>query len=285
MNRRNAKRAATFWTSLLGSKNQNLYCLALMVRIVLSRRRVVTTKTEQNLHVQRIFSANHKKAHPEMNRRGKYPTTYGIIVSTPHWMIQLAKISFPFSLSKLSVYNEAIWFSVFPTTILSRVLTFEQILYSYCKRSRPWNDKKFPRKSAGSLELAAVSKTRTFHQPSSASSISPNQKGTVEMRDEVLSSVDAQELDTSGYLVSDLEDIEFHWGELGLNMDAVCWPGIDTPFSPSTLNDFEMNLMAENPTLFDEEEDKENCPSLPTTPVSERPSEHPVLMNNRPFGT
>ena len=140
-------------------------------------------------------------------------------------------------------------------------------------------------KPPAAWSLLLSPKTRTFHQPSSASSISPNQKETVEMKDEVLSSVDAQELDTSGYLVSDLEDIEFHWGELGLNMDAVCWPGIDTPFSPSTLNDFEMNLMAENPTLFDEEEDKENCPSLPTTPVSERPSEHPVLMNNRPFGT
>ena len=41
----------------------------------------------------------------------------------------------------------------------------------------------------------------------------PNQQGTHEMRDEVLSSVGAQEgLDTSGYQVSaDLEDVEIHW--------------------------------------------------------------------------
>ena len=29
------------------------------------------------------------------------------------------------------------------------------------------------------------------------------------MKDEVLSSVDAQDMDTSGYQVSDLEDVEF----------------------------------------------------------------------------
>ena len=41
--------------------------------------------------------------------------------------------------------------------------------------------------------------------------INSNQEGTMEMRDEVLSSVGAQDLDTSSYQVSDLEDIEFNW--------------------------------------------------------------------------
>ena len=41
--------------------------------------------------------------------------------------------------------------------------------------------------------------------------ITPNQEGTMEMRDEVLSSVGAQDLDTSSYQVSDFEDIEFNW--------------------------------------------------------------------------
>ena len=40
--------------------------------------------------------------------------------------------------------------------------------------------------------------------------ITPNQEGTREMRDEVLSTVGAQDLDTSSYQVSDLEDIEFN---------------------------------------------------------------------------
>ena len=37
-------------------------------------------------------------------------------------------------------------------------------------------------------------------------SITENHEGTIEMRDEVLSSVGAQDLDTSNYQVSDLED-------------------------------------------------------------------------------
>ena len=40
--------------------------------------------------------------------------------------------------------------------------------------------------------------------------ITQNQEGTMVMRDEVLSSVGAQDLDTSSYQVSDLEDIEFN---------------------------------------------------------------------------
>ena len=41
--------------------------------------------------------------------------------------------------------------------------------------------------------------------------ITPNQQGTFEMRQEVLSSVGAQDLDTSSYQVSDLEDLDFTW--------------------------------------------------------------------------
>ena len=41
--------------------------------------------------------------------------------------------------------------------------------------------------------------------------ITPNQQGTIEMRKEELSSVKAQDLDTSSYQLTDLEDIEFNW--------------------------------------------------------------------------
>ena len=41
--------------------------------------------------------------------------------------------------------------------------------------------------------------------------ITENQKGTMEMKEEVLSSVGAQDLNTSSYQVSDLKDIEFNW--------------------------------------------------------------------------
>ena len=70
--------------------------------------------------------------------------------------------------------------------------------------------------------------------------ITPNQEGKIEMRDEVISSVEAQDLDTSRYQVSDLEDIEFNWEDSKLDMDATFRPGIDTPFSPTTIDDISM---------------------------------------------
>ena len=113
--------------------------------------------------------------------------------------------------------------------------------------------------------------------------ITPNQEGTMEMRDEVLSSVGAQDLDTSSYQVSDLEDIEFNWENSQLDMDAVFRPGIDTPFSPTVFDDLLMgDGSVENPiVLEDEEEYKENAP---TTPVSERPTEPPRQQRSRAFG-
>ena len=70
--------------------------------------------------------------------------------------------------------------------------------------------------------------------------ITHNQEGTMEMRDEVLSSVGAQDLDTSSYQVSDLEDVEFNWEDSQLDMDAVFRPSIDTPFSPTVFEDLLM---------------------------------------------
>ena len=113
--------------------------------------------------------------------------------------------------------------------------------------------------------------------------ISQNQEGKMQMRDEVLSSVGAQDLDTSSYQVSDLEDIEINWEISQLDMDAVFRPGIDTPFSPTTFDDLSMEGSVENPILLDEEEDKENAPP-PTTPESVRPTEPPRLQRSRGFG-
>ena len=70
--------------------------------------------------------------------------------------------------------------------------------------------------------------------------ITPSQEGTMEMREEVLSSVGAQDLDTSSYQVSDLEDIKFNWEYSQLGMDAVFRPGIDTPFCPTVFDDLLM---------------------------------------------
>ena len=114
--------------------------------------------------------------------------------------------------------------------------------------------------------------------------ITPNQEGTMEMRDEVLSSVGAQDLDTSSYQVSDLEDIEFNWENSQLDMDSVFRPSIDTPFSPTVSDDLLMvDESVENPIVLDKEEDKDNAPP-PTTPESVRPNEPPMLLSSRAFG-
>ena len=71
------------------------------------------------------------------------------------------------------------------------------------------------------------------------------------MREEVLSSVGTQDLDTSSNQLTDLEDIEFNCEDSQL--DSVFRPGIDTPFSPTTFDDSTMKGSVENPIVLDEE--------------------------------
>ena len=114
----------------------------------------------------------------------------------------------------------------------------------------------------------------------------PKQQWTFEMREEVLSSVGAQDTDTRGYELSDLEDIELSWEDPAVDMDSVYRPGIDNPFSPTISDDFQMEgSTAANPIIVDDEEDKENSAPTTTTPESERPTEPPRLQGSRPFGT
>ena len=79
----------------------------------------------------------------------------------------------------------------------------------------------------------------------------------MEMRDEVLSSVGAPDMDKSGYQVSNLDDIEIFWEDTDLNMDRVFQTCIQNDFSSSNFFSFEMGSMAKNPSLFDEKQDKE----------------------------
>ena len=99
----------------------------------------------------------------------------------------------------------------------------------------------------------------------------------MEMGDQLLSSVGAQNLDTSSYQVSDLEDVEFNWEKSQLDIDAVFRPGIDDPFSPPTKDDLSMEGSVENPIVLDEGEDSEIAPP-PTTVESVRPTEPPRLQ-------
>ena len=104
----------------------------------------------------------------------------------------------------------------------------------------------------------------------------------MEIRDEVPSSEGTEDMDTSGYQESDLQDIEFHWEDPDMNMDAIFRPGIDISFSLSTSNASEVGSMAENPILTDEEQKKNNTLAPPTTLVSERPT-HPCVDEKSPL--
>ena len=62
-------------------------------------------------------------------------------------------------------------------------------------------------------------------------------------------------------------------------------PGIDTPFSPTTLDDLSMGGSDDNPIVLDDEDQKENSPPAASTPESVRPTDFPRLQRSRPFGT
>ena len=87
--------------------------------------------------------------------------------------------------------------------------------------------------------------------------IAPDQQGTFEVREEVLSTGGAQDTDTKRYELCHLEDVEFSWEDPAIDMDSVYRPGLDTPFSPSVFDVFQIQIStAANPILVDDEEDK-----------------------------
>ena len=65
--------------------------------------------------------------------------------------------------------------------------------------------------------------------------ITPNQEATMEMRDKVLLGESAQHMDKSGYQMSDLDVVDFHWENDQLDVDALFRPDIDTPFPQQRL--------------------------------------------------
>ena len=138
------------------------------------------------------------------------------------------------------------------------------------------------------MELVAVSKASVLEQSLARVPVTPNQQGTQELRDEVLSSVGSQEMDTIGYEVSaDLDDVEFYWEIDQPAVDAVFRPRIDTRFHQQHLMTWRWEVQqkdSKNSILLDEEEDNENS-RPPTTPVCERPTQPPAFPRSCPFGT
>ena len=93
----------------------------------------------------------------------------------------------------------------------------------------------------------------------------------------MLSSVGSQNKVTCGHRASYLDYYEFNDQ---LEVDTAFKLVNDTPFSATAFDDLEKGGSAEKPILLNEDEEK----SLPTTPVSKKPTRPPALLRNRPFG-
>ena len=93
-------------------------------------------------------------------------------------------------------------------------MDFGPDLFSDCKRSRPRNDNRLPRITSASLEPVEVPQTRIFGQSFGPSPNHANHQATFELREEVLATARTQEVVTSSYELSDLEEVEFFWEHL-----------------------------------------------------------------------
>ena len=106
----------------------------------------------------------------------------------------------------------------------------------------------------------------------------------MEMLEEVLSSVGVQDVDTSGYQVSNLDNIEFYCKNDQLDVDTIVTQWIDTPFCQQCLTNWRWEVEKKTPFCSTMGKGGEKI-SSPTTPVSEGPTGHPALLRNCPFGT
>ena len=182
----------------------------------------------------------------------------------------------------LSVSNDGIeWFLDFGPIFVT--LTVKHLI-----QERTISSQEITKKSQGipltAWDLLLFQGQDFFNNHLARVPITSDQEGAIQMRDKMLLTVGAQDLDTSGYQVCDLDDVEIY-REIGqVDVDAVFRPGIDTPFSPSTLDVSEVGSMVESTILIEEEQEKENSPPS-TTPVSERSTQTTVLMRSCPFAT
>ena len=126
-----------------------------------ARNRVVTTK--KTIYIfQEVSPPITIKHTRNQAKKGQIYSIDGIIVSTPHWLTQLTKNSFPISFQTLSIYSKAKWSSQRPTMYWMVSQLWTRFSYSDRKRSGPRDDNKLPGFYSGSLELVVVSKTRIF---------------------------------------------------------------------------------------------------------------------------
>ena len=77
--------------------------------------------------------------------------------------------------------------------------------------------------------------------------VTPNQQGRNEVKDKVLFSVGAKDMDTSGYQWSDLDDVEFYWEDDQLDVDVSLDRALLTPFHQQRLTTWRLEVEQKTP--------------------------------------
>ena len=116
--------------------------------------------------------------------------------------------------------------------------------------------------------------------------VTENQEGTMEMRDEELSSVWSSRLgDTSSYQESDLEEHRVQLGKFAIGTWTQCFrPRHRHPFFLQLhLGGLSMEGSVDNPIELDEEEGQVECSSI-NTRVCHTHGNLPMLQRSRAFG-
>ena len=254
----------TFWIIFLWPKTDNYVvwrCWLVFFKkdeLLLRRRKTICFFEEICLRI--IFS------HTEACAKMKNVSIFSPFLSIFHWLVQLNKkfiyslyfMHFHYTVNQQDFLSLQRWY-----WLASRLWT--RFNFSEPKSFRPRYDEMFQKKLLTAWSFLLSHRPKIFEQPTSATSIYSQPA-----RD-YWGAVWNTSKCASGYQVPDPEHIRFHSEDLDLNMVAVLRPFIDAYFSPSTFNDFEMGSMSQKPIPIDEEQNKMNCPPLPTTSVSERP--------------
>ena len=159
-------------------------------------------------------------------KKGQIRSKYGINVTVSYWLMIWAT----YSISKSFNFNLQL-------TYTQHIQNYHDLLslqrlnpVDYSKWSRPKFNNQLTKIPQAAWHLLLFQRQDFSNNHLALVPVTSNQEGTFEMREEVLSSVGAQDLDTSSYQLSDLEDIEFNWEDSQLDMDRVFIPGIDNPF-------------------------------------------------------
>ena len=114
--------------------------------------------------------------------------------------------------------------------------------------------------------------------------VTPNPQGTHEMKDEVLSSVGARDMDTSGYQVSsaDLDDVEFLWEKDQLDVDAVFRPALILPFHQQRLTTWRGRRFSRKPHSARRRGRQRELPSSNNNNHSMREQHDPCIAEKSP---